>query len=166
MGRDHEVRSYHFSKKKKTCLKNKKSEKIVTREQQRDTCEDLLWLSWLSLATASVPQLCPVLQLLFPECETPALSVVLAPFGSCFWLCVCVCFHEGLLFPPPVVRLWKRGTSIGIRSALCAPTATLTSNRRATSSWRGSCTAKLMPGPARGPQRATTQSPFIPKLKS
>lgn len=101
MGRDHEVRSYHFSKKKKTCLKNKKSEKIVTREQQRDTCEDLLWLSWLSLATASVPQLCPVLQLLFPECETPALSVVLAPFGSCFWLCVCVCvFSRGSPFSP------------------------------------------------------------------
>ena len=64
MGRDHEVRSYHFSKKKKKkekkiCLK-KKIWKTLTREQRRESHEDLL-LSWLSLATASVSQLRPVL---------------------------------------------------------------------------------------------------------
>lgn len=67
-------------------------------------------------------------------------------------------------FSSTVVLSWRHGISTGIQSVSCAPTATSTSNRRATSSWRGSCTAKLMQGLARGPQRATTPLLSIPKL--
>lgn len=70
--------------KKKTCLKN--IWKIFTRQQQRDTCEGLLWWSWLSLATTSVPQLCPALQLLFPEHETDNTCLI------CSAVCLCIMF--------------------------------------------------------------------------
>lgn len=133
---------------------------------QRETRDGLWWPSWISLPITSISLLCPFLQLepivsrVWSRYHLPTCGVL--TFVSGFGLCI---FHL-ISFFSTAGPWWRRGISTGIRSALCALTATSTSSKRATSSWRGSCTAKLMHEPARGPRRATTQSLFIPELKS
>lgn len=120
------------------------------------------WLSWISLTTTSISQPCWLHSWrLFPGCETDNTGLICGVVSV--FLALCFSLH---LLSSTAVRLWRRGISTGTRSASCALTVTSTSNRRATSSWRGSCTAKLMQGLARGPQRATTQLLFTPKLNS
>ena len=69
---------------------------------------------------------------------------------------------------PPLVscssagRWWKHGTNIATPAASCAPTVTSTSNRRVTSSWRGSCTVRLTLALEWDHRRDTTSSPPFP----
>lgn len=102
---------------------------------------------------------------LFPDCEienTCLLCWVLS-FVSIFALWF---FNLSSFSSPTAVQWWRHGISTGTLSASCVLTATSTSSKRATSSSKGSCTAKPMQEPVRSPQRATTRSLCIPKLKS
>lgn len=67
---------------------------------------------------------------------------------------------------PAEVLLSRPGINTGTLSALCVLTVTSTSSRRATSSWRGSCTVRPTREPVRDPQKAMTLSLCTPKLKS
>lgn len=69
-----------------------------------------------------------------------------------------------LSFVPSAGRWWKHGTNTVTPVASCAPTVTSTSNRRVTSSWRGSCTVRLTLVLEWDHRRDTTSSrPFPPR---
>ena len=77
----------------------------------------------------------------------------------CFWhIHFCLLCKAG--------RWWRHGTNIVTLAALCAPTVTSTSNRRAISSWRGSCTVRLTLAPGWDHQRDTTSSQPSPLHRS
>lgn len=94
-----------------------------------------------------------------PDCETAEPTAASSPFLDWFHQCpLCLLSAEVLSSRP--------GISTGTPSASCVLTVTSTSSRRATSSWRGSCTARPMREPVRDPQKATTPSLCTPKPKS
>lgn len=70
------------------------------------------------------------------------------------------------VFSPTEALSSRPEISTGTPSASCVLTVTSTSSRRATSSWRGSCTVRPMREPVRDPQKATTPSLCTPKPKS
>lgn len=145
--------------------------KLFTHPPLRAARDDLAWLSPTSLPPVTYTVTCDIhchspariyrWRLLFRESEADSTCLLCGVLSLGVTNSV---FHLNL-FLPTVVRLWRRGISTGILSASCAQTVTSTSNRRATSSWRGSCTVKLTQEPARGPRRDTTWLLCIPKLK-
>lgn len=94
-----------------------------------------------------------------PDCETAEPTAASSPFLDWFHSCpLCLLPTEALSSRPEI--------STGTPSASCVLTVTSTSSRRATSSWRGSCTVRPMREPVRDPQKATTPSLCTPKPKS
>lgn len=101
---------------------------------------------------------CPMCTVV-PDCETAEPTAASSPFLDWFHQCpLCLLPTEALSSRP--------GISTGTLSALCVLTVISTSNRRATSSWRGSCTVRPMREPVQDPQKATTPSLCTPKPKS
>lgn len=94
-----------------------------------------------------------------PDCETAEPTAAFSPFLDWFHCVLSV-------FSPTEALSSRPEISTGTPSASCVLTVTSTSSRRATSSWRGSCTVRPMREPVRDPQKATTPSLCTPKPKS
>lgn len=103
LGKDHEVRSYNFSKKK-TCLKKILKIHFNIREKHVKVYYGCLASPRQLHQFHSCAQFHSRRLFLDVKQMTPTLSIVLSPFVSCFWLCFVFVFMSPP-FPPTAVPL-------------------------------------------------------------